>query len=450
MEQSVLRVDIAVVGAGLLGSAAARHLTCMHGGRKSIALVGPIEGSPRTPHQNSERSVFCCHMDEGRVTRALDPDVVWSKLAARSMERYKKVEHDGDHEFYHPVGFLALGRRSGEYIQKMEASLASTQLEKHQQQQQLQQHTPVVVRRLDGTDAIQREFPFLSLAHISGDDALALFEPGGGWVSARGQVKAQQEAAKKARCTHIVDLVMNITEITEDGKNSGQAENKSISSRSALITTATGRQILASKVLLATASQTNFRELLPSDKKLDLELLTQTIVFLELNEHDAKRLAKMPSIICEGTDGDKFDAYILPPIRYPDGKCYLKLGHGEQFEKQLHSQTQLERWYRSHGDSEAVAWLQRYIHRLIPGLSPLSVHSDACVTTHTPTNQLYIDMISSHIGVLVGDNGYSAKSADEIGRMGAAMISETTGDWAGDIPAHTLRAKYAPPRTAAL
>lgn len=82
--------------------------------------------------------------------------------------------------------------------------------------------------------------------------------------------------------------------------------------------------ISAKSVLVATGAQTNFRELLPREKKVDVHLLTQTVLFLELGEHDMQRLRDMPSIICEGSG--KFGCYILPPIRYPNGKVYLKLG----------------------------------------------------------------------------------------------------------------------------
>ena len=44
------------------------------------------------------------------------------------------------------------------------------------------------------------------------------------------------------------------------------------------------------------------------------------------------------------------------------------------------------------------------------------------------------------IGVLTGGNGSAAKSADEIGRMGAEMIR--TGQWAYDLDAAHFRARF--------
>ena len=68
-----------------------------------------------------------------------------------------------------------------------------------------------------------------------------------------------------------------------------------------------------------------------------LELTTQTVALLELSEKQALSLIdghnKMPPIIICFPDGGLDGTYILPPIKYPDGKYYLKLGHHDLFEE---------------------------------------------------------------------------------------------------------------------
>ncbi len=79
---------------------------------------------------------------------------------------------------------------------------------------------------------------------------------------------------------------------------------------------------------------------------------------------------------------------------------------------------------------------------MVPGLRPVAVHSDSCVTTSTPTGQIYADRIGDgRIGVLVGGNGSAGKSADEIGRVGALMMAHDS--WVYDIDAHHFRARCA-------
>ena len=68
----------AVIGSGLIGSAAARHLA--EAGH-DVTLIGVPE------ERSAELNTFASHHDEGRVTRIVDPDPVWSIAARRSIER---------------------------------------------------------------------------------------------------------------------------------------------------------------------------------------------------------------------------------------------------------------------------------------------------------------------------------------------------------------------------
>ena len=74
-----------IVGRGLIGSAAARHLSAWQDG---VAVVGPDEPADRQTHTG----VFGSHYDEGRLTRILDPEAEWSITAARSIRRYREIE----------------------------------------------------------------------------------------------------------------------------------------------------------------------------------------------------------------------------------------------------------------------------------------------------------------------------------------------------------------------
>jgi sarcosine oxidase len=74
-----------VIGKGLLGAAAARHLSAAE---PHVALIGPDEPLERAGHQG----LFGSHYDEGRITRILDPDRTWALLAQRSLARYCTLE----------------------------------------------------------------------------------------------------------------------------------------------------------------------------------------------------------------------------------------------------------------------------------------------------------------------------------------------------------------------
>ncbi len=391
--------DYIVIGKGLMGAAAARHLAIE---RQSVAVIGPDEPVDRTTHQG----IFGSHYDEGRITRILDPDPIWARLAQRSLGRYRDIEAQSGITFYHEVGHLMVGpepRVDTDFMACVQS----------------------VAKDLDVTcdtladAAIGEQFP--NLAFESG--SMGMYQPHtAGHVSPRSQVRAQVAAAQKQGVTVIPEIVHRV-----DPTASAVA-----------VTTATGQVVHGQHVLVATGGFSNTQALLP--RPLEIDVYARTIVLLELGPADVSRLQGMPSIIYKPRD-PAGHYYILPPIRYPDGNYYLKIG-GYPQEHTLGSLEALQGWFRGKGTAEAARHLEAKLHRVVPGLRPVAVHSDSCVTTSTPTGQIYADRIGDgRIGVLVGGNGSAGKSADEIGRVGALMIAHD--DWVYDIDAHHFRARFA-------
>ena len=92
----------------------------------------------------------------------------------------------------------------------------------------------------------------------------------------------------------------------------------------------------------------------------------------------------MPAL-CTDYDFKKLDGtYILPPILYPDGKYYLKLGHGDHFEIIIQNLEEMKNWYKNgNGVPEAVETLASFItESLIPTIKVLSVTGGCCVTSN--------------------------------------------------------------------
>ena len=80
----------------------------------------------------------------------------------------------------------------------------------------------------------------------------------------------------------------------------------------------------------------------------------------------------MPTVVTTYTSGALDGTYILPPILYPDGHYYVKLGHHDHFERTLETQQEVEDWYREGtGEREAVEELARFITTFILPLSSL-------------------------------------------------------------------------------
>ncbi len=146
------------------------------------------------------------------------------------------------------------------------------------------------------------------------------------------------------------------------------------------ITLADGAVIEADRVLCAAGGFSIQNGLLP--QAIDLKVYGRTVVFFEVSEADAKAMQAMPSMIHKAAE-ERDDIYMLPPIRYPDGKYYLKIG-GDPDEMEL-QENELGDWFRSDGRPHAREHLVARMKALVPGLDVLSISSASCVTSYTST-----------------------------------------------------------------
>lgn len=372
---------IAVIGAGMIGAAAARHLA--QAGH-DVVLIGPPEPQEKSTHQG----VFASHYDEGRITRALDPWPFWSMASRASIGRYRQIEADSGLRFFHETGTIMAGAEDSPYIRRL---------------CRVQQDQALPCDRLRA-DALAARFPFFRF----GPGTLALFEAqGAGHINPRILVRAQMRIAERAGARLLPDLVLGLDE------------------------TATGIRIRtdrgdvqANQVLVAAGGFANM--ILPDP--LPLTVYARTVVLLELDAQEAARLAAMPSLIWLEPDGN--DPYLLPPIRYPDGRTYLKMG-GDTVDVVLRDTQDMQDWFRSGGNTAVGRMLEAQVRARMPGLQVRSAHVQPCVTTFTPQNIPALERVSPRLSVAVGGCGRGAKCSDELGRLGAELaLGRALPEWA--------------------
>jgi sarcosine oxidase len=371
-----------VVGRGMMGAAAARHLAETVDG---VALIGPGEPADIKSHQG----VFASHYDEARITRTIDGDADWALLANRSIARYADIAARSGVEFYAPVGCLMVGpQRGGDNSFVDDVRKAAARLD-------------VSTELLDG-QSLENRFPYLS------------FEPGcegvfernnAGYVNPRALVKAQTILAEKTGVTLIDDIVVSTRE--EGGRASVQ--------------TASGAVYTADRVLVAAGGFSIMKDLLP--QPVALNVYARTVAFFEIDEGDLAQYADMPSLIYEPREPTKH-IYLLPPVRYPDGKFYLKIG-GDPDDKRLGSDPEIREWFRSGGRESVRDHLSDIVGTLVPSIDLSRVSMAACVVSKTGSSYPAIGFTASpRIAVLTGGNGTAAKSSDEIGRLGAGLLRD--------------------------
>jgi sarcosine oxidase len=383
-----------VVGAGMMGAAAARHLA---ENKDGVALIGPREPADIKSHTG----VFASHYDAARITRTIDSNADWARLANRSIARYAEIERESGVAFYGEVGCLIVGKTRGTGFTYIENVCASADT------------LGVATEILDDAELAAR-FPYF----VFETGCEGVFEKNNaGYVNPRELVRAQITAAEKRGVTRFDDIAISVRE--EGGV--------------ATVRTASGQVYTADKVLVAAGGFSITEGLLP--QALAMKVCARTVAFFEIPDDELHRYAGMPSLIYEPGDLRRH-IYLLPPVRYPDGKSYLKIG-GEPDDVSVRTDQEIRDWFRSGGNASVRDNFSEIIRTLIPSIDRSRISMAACVTSFTPTGFPAIGYTSSpSIAVLTGGCGSAAKSSDEIGRLGAQLLVEghiIEGDYKADF-----------------
>jgi sarcosine oxidase len=391
--------DVVVVGNGMFGAAATRHLSA-RGAR--VVAVGPDEPADWKTHDG----VFSSHYDQGRITRVIDADPVWAQLAQRSIAIYPELEAKSGVTFHHRSGGVWIYPQIPAALGRM------------QQAEAVGRTFGAEFDRLTDEDVVSR-FPFLRVP----PDAITLWERGpAGHIDPRSMVRAQLAVAAKQGATVVRQTVTGYTrrndvfEVTTDG----------------------GTRVRAAKLLIAAGAYTN--HLL--HRPLAMQLKARTVLLAEIDETEARRLQGLGSTILWLADDPVLDSvYSTPAVRYPDGKLCIKIGGSRHTPYLLETPQQFREWFQGSGDAEELAALRSVLLALLPGLKVTSYGAKPCVVAYTAHNRPYIDRLDAEEAfVVAGGCGAGAKSCDEIGRVAAGLVEN--GAWNYDLPAETFAARW--------
>lgn len=369
-------LHVAVVGKGLIGSAAARHLAeagC------EVTLIGPDEPADYRSHGG----VFAAHYDPARITRIMDRDPLWAGWAAASVSRYPALEAATGMKFHHPVGFLAAAGEGSDLLPAMEASARAFGMQ------------PL-------TDA---RHPF----RLPPGTATRFESAPGGYIDARRCVQAQTIAAVAAGAKVVRLPVWALR--SENGVVRAILDD--------------GSEVRADQVLVCAGAFSAVVGLAPG---MPLQADGRVVLLARVEDDLAERFAAMPSLIRVDAAADLADVYLLPPVRYPDGKRYIKIGTGA-IRHPLDDLESLQCWYRDGAVGDDAARLAQAMFDLLPELEGAELRTDLCAVTTTPSGYPIIDWSKpGRIAVACGGNGKAAKSSDEIGRIAALLVTDQLDD----------------------
>ena len=364
-----------------------------------------ISGEPALKTMDSE--VFGCHYDEGRITRTISEIETEQIFAYRSTQEYINLERESGIKIFSEVGFAVTGENGDSYVGEY-VKMADIFCEKNS----------LICEEINQKFVLQKWNYLVPPANSIGRYSKKY----NGYISVRNLVTACQEVFMKSGGDRILSAASEI-EKSEDGFKISLSNDEIITTK---------------KIVLACGSFVNFFNLLPNKKLLDLQLVGHTVMKFELNEQDSKTLSGFPSMIYKPSPDSSSYLYILPPIMYPNEKCYIKFGHSvhpeydsECIGKFVETLEDVKQWYCKTDYPKAQNHFRSYFSKLFPNINPVSEQLDFCVMAMTPSKKQYIDFIEDGILLAAGGNGKSAKFGLEIGRVCAKSILK--GEWDYDL-----------------
>ena len=368
-------VDVAVIGLGLIGSAALRHLALT--GCSALG-IGPAE-----PEISAESQMpFSSHYDSGRITRRLDARWEWSLLASRSIANYPVIEAGSGVSFHRPSGMA--------FVRSDEAGVAA-------QVAVAERFSIPVAVELTGSGA--SGLPHLNLP--AGFTSIYEDAPAG-HIDPRLLVSAQLRSAESSGAY-----------ILRDAAQSAAFEHGLWT-----VATAGGSTVRAANLLVATGPYPN--DLLGAN--LAVTVRPEAVVMAQVTAQESERLTDLPALIYLLDHPELDDVYLVPPVQYPDGNFYVKMGGSHVDATSLDSTEAKRSWMSGRQADRQLGAMRPVLESILPTVGFESWVMKPCMIADTVSGLPMIDEVEKGLFVALGGNGHAAKSSDAIGALAAGLV----------------------------
>lgn len=378
-------MDFLIVGNGMFGAATARHLAP----HATVTVVGAdarADGS----------GAYGAHHDEGRIAGDLSRDAAWSELNRIARAGLTEL----DPALVTPCGALTTtGPGDPRY-----PGNAGGNRGRH----------GAAVRALTAGQALA-EFPMVRFS----PDETVWHQPAAGYFSPRRYIALANRSAQN----HGAVITAGTVKRLRTSATGAEAELRD------------GRQIRAGAAIVATGAFAAGSDLLPAP--VALRAKSEVYAMAELDDRQAAGLGAMPCILAAISHPELQDLYLLPPLRYPDGRTYLKFGANTMTDRWLPDPAAVRAWYDGGNDDGPLSALSEVLAGLLPDVRVRSWHARRCADAYTAHRRPYIDIIEPGLTVALGGNGRGAQVADAVGRLTAGLA--LTGQWRSDLPRDAFR-----------
>ncbi len=384
--------DFLVIGAGLFGSAAARYLSQRS---DKVALIGPAEPTDWAAHQG----VFASHYDQGRLAGYYGPDATWTALDQASIDQYVPLQEASGIEFYDPRGLISIPQ-PGERPRYAFGDSA-----------EIPTYTNTTL-----PDEIALTIP---------EGHTAWFEPApSGYINPRQMIAAQMAVARAQGCTIIRQTVASVTNV------GSHVELRCVN----------GETYQTQKVLLATGAFTNFLDLLP--RKLALRIKPETTILARVSQAEAERMRFVPPLNYKIDSDEIHGIYLAPPVEYPDGHYYLKMGCDTRSDTLFTTLQEVQGWFIDGNTDNHKAAMKAGVRELFPDMEVIDWVTRPCVVCYSPFGKPYISAVDDdRIYVAAAGNGSGAHPSDAVGRLAADLMVD--GKWTSPLDEGAFKVQFA-------
>ncbi|MEO6844961.1 MAG: FAD-binding oxidoreductase [Ginsengibacter sp.] len=387
--------DSIIIGAGLIGSAAAKYIS---EAERNVALIGPDEEKVL-----SEKIVFASHYDSSRVQRTFGTDAVSTLLNLESAEQYDSIEKATGIHFHSKDGCLYVNPSGTDAYLNNINELAKTFDIKYQ--------------RFASGESLKSFAPDFNFT----ETANGIFESSpSGHINPRKLIKAQQILFQKNGGAIFNDTVKSVN------RENGILE----------IETLDGKRYHSNKVLLSPGAFINSFDLLK--RKLLLRIKSETTIWAKVSADTASRLSKMPALLYNISEPDIQEIYLVRPVEYPDGNFYLKMGANFPGDINFNNLNEIQDWFKDENGGGNLKIAEAALMHLIPNLLIEACYEKKCIVCYTQHGKPYIGEVDDKIFVAAGGNGYSAMSSDALGKIAAALLLKN------NFPIEYLSENFAP------
>ncbi|HEY5392671.1 MAG TPA: FAD-dependent oxidoreductase, partial [Hanamia sp.] len=98
---------------------------------------------------------------------------------------------------------------------------------------------------------------------------------------------------------------------------------------------------------------------------------------------------------------------------------------------------EIQNWFKSGNNETNLDIMKDHLLQLIPSISISDSFTKKCIVCYTPHGKPYIGEVENNLFVAAGGNGYSAMSADALGKIAASVVS--TNGFPAPFSAETFR-----------